>query len=59
VILAAQVAVTFSKARRTPSTRSVRFTAQPPSPDVRGEIAAMSAALGQLADTIAGMLRGR
>jgi uncharacterized protein len=59
VILAAQVAVTFSKARRTPSTRSVRFTAQAPSPDVRGEVAAMSTALGQLADTIAGMLRGR
>jgi uncharacterized protein len=59
VILAAQIAVTFSKPRRTPSTRSVRFTAQPPSPDMRGEVAAMSTALGQLADTVAGMLRGR
>jgi hypothetical protein len=59
VILAAQVAVTFSNPRRTPSTRSVRFTAQPPSPDLRGEVAAMSTALGQLADTVAGMLRGR
>jgi uncharacterized lipoprotein YmbA len=59
VILAAQIAVAFSKPRRTPSTRSVRFTAQPPSPDLRGEVAAMSTALGQLADTVAGMLRGR
>jgi uncharacterized lipoprotein YmbA len=57
LILAAQVGVTYAKKRRAPNTRSVRFSVQPPTPGVRGEVAAMSTAVGQLADTIADMLR--
>ena len=56
VILAAQIAVTFTK-HRAPITRAVRLSAQPQTPDVRGEVAAMSAAIGQLADIVAAMLR--
>ena len=59
VFLRAQVAVTFPKARRTPPRlRSVRLTAQPAGAGIQGEVAAMSVVLGQLADTIARMLRG-
>ncbi|MBV8094215.1 MAG: membrane integrity-associated transporter subunit PqiC [Acetobacteraceae bacterium] len=57
VVLRAQVAVTFPKSRRTPRIRSVRLTAPPATADIRGEVAGMSVVLGQLADTIAGMLR--
>jgi uncharacterized lipoprotein YmbA len=57
VILAAQAAVVFTGARKAPHTRAVRFTAQPPSPGVQGEVAAISVVLGQLADTVAAMLR--
>jgi uncharacterized protein len=59
VILSAQIAVTFAKSRRAPSTRAVRLTAQPPTPDVKGEVAAISVALGQLADATAALLRGK
>jgi uncharacterized lipoprotein YmbA len=57
VILVGQIGVTSTKKRHAPNTRAVRFSVQPPTPDLRGEIAAMSTAVGQLADTIAGMLR--
>jgi uncharacterized lipoprotein YmbA len=57
VILAAQAAVVFTGARKAPHTQAVRFTAQPPSPGVQGEITAISVVLGQLADTVAAMLR--
>ncbi|MBV8526124.1 MAG: membrane integrity-associated transporter subunit PqiC [Acetobacteraceae bacterium] len=57
VILAAQVAVSPTKGRHPPITRAVRFSVQPPSPDVRGEVSAISTALGQLADVVATMLR--
>ena len=57
VILAAQIAVTFTKARRKPNTRAVRLSAPPATPDLRGHVAAMSMVLGQLADTVAAMLR--
>jgi uncharacterized lipoprotein YmbA len=57
VILAAQAAVVFTGARKAPHTQAVRFSAQPPSPDVQGEVAAISVVLGQLADTVAAMLR--
>jgi uncharacterized protein len=57
VVLAAQIAVTSKKKRGAPSTRGVRLTAQPQTPDLRGEVAAMSVALGQLADIVAEMLR--
>jgi uncharacterized lipoprotein YmbA len=51
VVLEAQVAAPRS-------VRSVRFVVPPPGPDLRSEVAAMSTALGQLADAMAGMLRG-
>jgi uncharacterized lipoprotein YmbA len=57
VILVGQIGVTSTKKRSLPNTRAVRFSVQPPTPDLRGEVAAMSTAVGQLADTIAGMLR--
>jgi len=57
IVLAAQAAVVFTKARASSRTRAVRFTAKPPSPDVQGEVAAISVLVGQLADTIAAMLR--
>lgn len=57
VVLAAQVAVSFTKGRRPPNTRSVRFTVPAPTPDLMGEVGAMSTALGQLADTVPAMLR--
>jgi uncharacterized lipoprotein YmbA len=57
VILAAQIAVTFSKARRKPNARAVRFSARPSTAGLRGEVAAMSTTVAQLADTVAAMLR--
>jgi uncharacterized protein len=59
VILAAQIAVSHKKKRNTPTTRSVRISVPPQTPDLNGEVAAMSAALGQLADAAAAMLRAR
>ena len=58
VILMAQIGVTSAKKRRAPKTRAVRFSVRPPTPDLQGEVAAMSTALGQLADTVAQMLLG-
>jgi uncharacterized protein len=52
LVLLAQVAVT---GRRT-ETRNVRFSVMPPSPGTPGLVSAMSTAVGELADTIAGML---
>ena len=57
VVLAAQIAVTFKKKRGAASTRGVRLAAQPQTSDLRGEVGAMSVALGLLADTIAAMLQ--
>jgi uncharacterized lipoprotein YmbA len=57
LVLAAQVAVVFEKRRATPVTRSFRLVVPPPRPGVTGEVAAISAALGQLADQVAVMLR--
>jgi uncharacterized protein len=51
VVLVAQAA------RRSGVTRAVRLSVQPASSDTAGEIGAMSIAVGQLADAIAGMLR--
>jgi len=51
VVLVAQAA------RRGGPTRAVRLSVQPASPATREEVGAMSIAVGQLADTIAGMLR--
>lgn len=51
VVLEAQVAVS-----QPPATRSVRFVVPPSGPDLRAEVAAMSQAVGRLADVVAGML---
>lgn len=56
VMLMAQIAATFAKPHRPMLTRTVAFTVRPASPDLRGEVSAMSAALGQMADAIAAML---
>jgi uncharacterized lipoprotein YmbA len=57
VVLAAQIAVTSKRKHGTSSTRGVRLAAQPQTSDLRGEVGAMSVALGQLADIISEMLR--
>jgi uncharacterized lipoprotein YmbA len=54
VVLIAQVEV---RGKAT-ATRDVRFTVTPSAPGTAGLVQAESAALSQLADTIAGMLRG-
>ncbi len=51
VVLVAQVA------RRGGAARAVRLSVQPASPTTRDEVGAMSVAVGQLADAIAGLLR--
>lgn len=55
VVLQAQASIAF-KARRAPVTRSFRFTATPNGPGTAGEVAAISAAVGRLADGLAAML---
>ena len=55
LVLQAQAAVTV-KARGAPVTRAFRFEVPPPSSDVGGEVAAISNAVGQLADGLATML---
>ena len=55
LVLAAQASVAF-KARSAPVLRSFRFTVQPPTPDIPGEVQAISTAVGQLADGLAAML---
>ena len=57
LVLAAQVAVVFEKRRAAPVARSFHFVVPPPRPGVPGEVAAISVALGQLADQLAAMLR--
>jgi len=55
VVLQAQASVSF-KGSRTPALRSFRFSVPSPSPDVKGEVSAISTAVGQLADALATML---
>ena len=57
VILLVQVAVAQSGGRSTASTQSFRITQQPTGPDTPQLVAAMSMALGALADRIAAVLR--
>jgi uncharacterized lipoprotein YmbA len=56
VVLVAQIEVSRSHRSKRPTVASLRFTAQPPSPDLPGQVEAMSVALGQLADAIAKVL---
>jgi uncharacterized lipoprotein YmbA len=55
LVLQAQVSVAF-KGGSSPSLRAFRFNVAPPTADIRGEVAAISTALGQLADGIAVMV---
>lgn len=55
VILQAQAGVAF-KGRGAPALRAFRFSVSPSTPDVDGEVAAISTAVGQLADGLAAML---
>lgn len=57
IVLLAQVAVSRGQARASAATRVVRLTVQPASARTADLVAAMSTALGQLADAIAVMLR--
>ncbi len=57
VVLLAQVAVSRGRARASAATRVVRLTVQPAGPGTASLVAAMSAALGQLADALAAMLQ--
>jgi hypothetical protein len=58
VILQAQASVSF-KGRPGPVLRSFRFVVTPPTPDIQGEVTAISSAVGQLADGLASVLVGR
>ena len=58
LVLQAQASVSFKK-RAGPVLRSFRFVVTPPTPDIQGEVTAISTAVGQLADGLAGMLLGR
>jgi uncharacterized protein len=58
LVLHAQASVEF-KGRETPIVRSFRFTQAPPVPGTAGEVAAISTAVGQLADELASMLVSR
>ena len=55
LVLQAQASVVF-KSRVTPTLRGFRFSVPPPTPDVPGEVAAISTAVGQLADGIASVV---
>jgi uncharacterized protein len=58
VVLQAQAAVRFKKGESEPALKSFRFVVPPPAPGVPGEVAAISTAVGRLADGIAPMLLG-
>jgi len=55
LVLLAQASVDF-KGRGVPSVRSFRIAETPPTPDVTGEVAAISTAVSQLADGLTSML---
>jgi uncharacterized lipoprotein YmbA len=55
LVLIAQASVSF-KNKESPDTRSFHISQPPPSPTVGGQVAAISTALAQVADRIAGML---
>lgn len=58
VVLLAQVAVSRGRGRGSPSeARAIRLTQAPASVSTAGLVAAMSTAMGQLADQLADMLR--
>lgn len=58
VVLLAQVAVVRDRSRSAAQTQAVRIVVGPPGPATTDYVAALSTALGQLADRLAGLLRG-
>ena len=58
LVLQAQASVNF-KGQRPPALRSFRSVVTPPAADTPGEVAAISTAVGQLADGLASMLVAR
>jgi uncharacterized protein len=59
LILSAQAGIIFKGRAATPVLRNFRFSVTPDSPRIPGEVAAISAAVGQLADGLAAMLVAR
>ncbi len=57
VVLQAQVAVEQGRSHDPAATRSIRVTVQPAAPGTPELVAAESAALGQMADQVANLLR--
>ena len=55
LILAAQASIS-AKAGDAPALQSFRFSVRPPTPDVQGQVAAISTAVGQLADKLAPLI---
>jgi uncharacterized lipoprotein YmbA len=58
VVLRAQVGVTRAASAQAPVAEAIELKAAPPSAGVAGAVAAMSDALGQLADRVAAILSG-
>ena len=58
VVLRAQVGVSRTASAQAPAAEAIELKAVPPSAGVAGAVAAMSDALGQLADRVAAMLSG-
>jgi uncharacterized lipoprotein YmbA len=56
LVLQAQTSVSFKGRRGGPALRSFRFVVTPPTPDIQGEVSAISTAVGQLADGLTAML---
>jgi len=58
LVLLAQTSVSF-KNRPSTDTRSIRISQAPPTADAAGQVAAISTAVGQVADRIAAMLTSK
>jgi hypothetical protein len=56
LVLIAQIGVTFANARRGDVSSGLSFSVPTATPDVTGQVMAMSKALGELADALASSL---
>jgi len=56
VVVQAQAAVVFGKKTDAPVLRDLRFTVPPAGSDMTAQVAALSVAVGQVADVVAGMI---
>ena len=57
LVLNAQIAVSFPRGRQSVRTRTLHIKVPPPSSAMTGQVAAISQAVGQLADALAALLR--